>query len=461
MDARLHVEAMDLRAAARIGIISLALAGMTYLVASFLPKEYASHQSYYFPGGQGGGSSGALQFLQSGGDKDSGVIPSFKSALSSPLVGSGAQTVTGILTSRTCLDEVVRKLALDREWDMSPSKAVRELEGRIKVRTEKSGFLRVEVSGESPALCVRILKAMDDHLARRSKELTINVARRNREIVEKRAALAQTEIERLRSRLTTDPKLSPVADVAAISKVYWETKQKLDEARTQSVKANALIAAVEDGLRKLVRDARQGKGNIAAIQSAGPGGMAEGMKVMDELAKKLQDSRIALREADSKFRRESAEYRDVARSTRVVEDYANEVLKNEEAQIDAGIAPQLAEAKAEYASLQAAVRENEANLSRFERTLQGIPDKYARWEDAKAEFEVALEKRGLLEAELELVRLAEARDPSRYEIVDGAYENPDPVGPRKMLFAGVAFVLALAAQLGPVVAKKVRESESR
>jgi uncharacterized protein involved in exopolysaccharide biosynthesis len=450
---------MNFGAWIRISLASVGIALATYLLMGLLPKEYESFQSLYFPASQTPSPGGALAALQGqASDKDT-VMPGLRNAVSNPLVGSGAQTASGILTSRTCLAETVDKLDLGKLWNKTRSKAIRELEDRVDVRVEKTGFLRITVSAESPALAVRILQTMHAHLKRRSEELTLNVARRNREFIEDRLAIARREVEQERERLSRGGAISPTADISAIAKVYWESVGRLDEAKAQERQVATLLVELEANLRRTLAAARGAGSDAVVLGELGAAEVTRTNTVLGELAGKLQEARMSLSDASTKFARTSAEYREIERRLGSVQRYADRVIADQERAINDGTSPQLSRTRAQLEALRASIRASEKNLSEFSKDLSRVPGEYAAGEDARARFAAALERRSLLEAEVEFARIAEARDPSRFEIVDAPMENPDPVGPRKALFAGLAFIVAFALMISPFVARKVREAE--
>jgi hypothetical protein len=438
----------------RILGVSLAVAVAVYLGAAFLlQKSFSSYLTLYFPMNHSGGL-GALSMIGGGTSADDGAsISSLRGGLVSPLVGSGPQTATGILLSRTCLNEVVERCDLERRWRTTRQGAVKHLLQNVQVRTDKNGFLRVEVESQDPVLCVQILESMYGHLGRRASELTVNVSRRNRMFVEERLRESQGELVRAQQDLVATLEKTLVDEPNQFQTAYWNAKMRLEEAQARQASAKLLLTSIEDSLVRLVKQSQSQGDSLQALKGLASSREVEASgQVLASLATELQKRRIDLADAAEKFSKESGEYRESARNSGSIEKFSRQVVDGEYESILRGTAPQLRQAKAELAALEAEVDANRQAMQRFERAARRVPASYASGEMAKGRFATALTTRNMLQAELENARIAEARDPSRFEIVDPAEANPDPVGPRKGLLAALAFALALGVQLIPSLA---------
>lgn len=442
--------AMSRRALVRALLISFGFAVLAYLVAFLLPPTYQASQSLYFPSNQQSMVGGALAQLQGRpSESDGAVVPSLKGALPSPLVGSAPDTANGILASRSCMLEVVDKLGLADKWRTTRVRAAKQLQGLVDVRMDKTGFLRIEAQGSSPEEAVSIIKVMQAHLDRRSIELTLNVSRRNRTFIESRLASSNRAVEAMKSTIVQQMTAAEYADPQTLARVYWDTRMRLEEARAKELAAGRQLDAVESTLMAALSP-RTDSGNLNAIQLLGQGPNLEATnKMLSSLAVELQNRRLALQDAASRFTKESAEYRQALRNSTAAERYTSGVIQGERAQLLRGKSPQLVAARAQLESLRAAVRANENSFAKFDRSLKQAPLAFASMENLKAQFQQALQTRSMLEGELELARIAEERDPSRFEIVDPAVLEPEPVAPRKALIAGIAFLLAFAVLAGP------------
>lgn len=83
----------------RILAYSLVAGGLMYLATLFFPRRYMSYQTLYFPLSQQSSLGSVLS--AAGAGPDSSLPSSLGGAFSIPIVASGAQAATGIVTSRT------------------------------------------------------------------------------------------------------------------------------------------------------------------------------------------------------------------------------------------------------------------------------------------------------------------------------------------------------------------------
>lgn len=430
---------------ASIGVGALAYAG-SYL----LPTTFESATSLYFPQSQMGIQS-PLSLMGAGAEGDSGVVRSMGGALSSPLVGSGAQTATGILTSQTSLREVITKHGLTKKWDLPLDKTVRKLRGRVTTSVDKNGFLVFQIEGESPEDCVALIGSFMSHLDRRSAELTINVSRKNREIIEERVLANTQQVATLQTAMVETMSQALTTNLPEVQRIYLETRHQLAEARIKEASARAQMSSLEASLKQIYAQG-QFPANLGAIQAANAS--------LTRLTDEIQSRRLTLEEIDASFQKQSPEYRVALKGVRDVESVAQEVLKAQSSAVASGRTPELALANAELAALSKTVTEYESGINQFEKELSESPEKFAAVERAQTDFQTGLASLARLKGELEMARLAEIRDPSRYEVVDAPFENREPVSPRRALLAGAAFLLAFAGMTLPWVLRRLKEDEA-
>ncbi len=147
------------------------------------------------------------------------------------------------------------------------------------------------------------------------------------------------------------------------------------------------------------------------------------------------------------FTKDSPEYKAALRSVQNAEHVSKQVASANKKAASEGLTPDLITAKGELSGLKSATKASEKVLQQFSKAIIQSPGQYAAVERSKAEFEEAMKAYGLLQQQLEMAKLAESRDPSRFAVVDEPYPNPKPVGPRRGLITAVAFVLAGLIQL--------------
>jgi uncharacterized protein involved in exopolysaccharide biosynthesis len=115
--------------------------------------------------------------------------------------------------------------------------------------------------------------------------------------------------------------------------------------------------------------------------------------------------------------------------------------------IDSGMTPDLIQARSELSALKSSTQRYAQILNDYSKIALQAPRQFAAVERTKMEFQGAMHGYGELRAQLEMARLAESRDPSRFAIIDQPYANPKPVSPRRGLISGIALVLAGLLQL--------------
>ncbi|MCB8933286.1 MAG: hypothetical protein M9921_11755 [Fimbriimonadaceae bacterium] len=431
----------------RAFLFSLAIAALVYAGTFLLPMTYSSYTSLYFPQSQQSAAS-ALSLVKPGSDGDSGVVSNLGGALTSPLVGSGAQTAMGILTSQTALREVILKFGLTKRWDLPIEKAIRKLRSNVTTSVDKNSFLILEVEADTPEESVEMVNTLLRHLDRRADELTLNVSRKNREILEAQIARSEKQLAGLQDSMVVAMRDAVVTNLPEVQRVYLDTRQRLTEARVREASARAELTALEGSLKRIY--AKDGfPSNLGSVQAANAS--------LSKLTEEIQARRLSLEEIGASFRKESPEYRAALKSVRNVESVASQVIDAERDAVTQGLTPELARAKAALAALEVTTRDYDASLSRFEKDLADSPARYASVERAQAEFSNALSGLGRLRSELELARVAELRDPSRYELVDAPMPNREPVSPRRALISGAVFLLAFALFTVPWVMRRLRE----
>lgn len=432
----------------RPAAISVGVGVCAYAVSYLFAPTYLAYFTLYFP--NVASSPSFLTGVRNTGENDQSVVRNFGGAITSPLVASGSQTATGIVESMTCAREVARKLDLARKWGLSEDQAAKRFRAALSTSTEKSGFLRVDFVGEPRDLCESALKGVYEHLGRRASELTVNVSRKNREFVEDRYDQAKTEADRAQSALTDLLARSRLAAYESVSGKYMAARQALDESKVQETVSAAVLDLGKRQMAEMIR--------LSRTSPAGTVTMGSVNSMLASIAGELQAKRQKLETAIDKFTDASPEVQVAKRDLRLTERIASELLTVQETALRKGYAPEFAKAHIELETLRITSRENEKLLARYG-TLIGVSAREtSALERAKADFKTATDQMARLRGELEIARIAEERDPSRFELVDPPQTEPDPVGPRRAFMAGIAFLLAMAVQIWPLLASKMREA---
>lgn len=430
-------------------LIALGLAVLVYAASYLLAPTYLGYFTLYFPNTSA--TPMLLAGIRNSGESDQSAVRNFGGALNSPLVASGTQSATGIVESAACAKTVVDNLELAKAWGLKRGEAIEEFKDLLSTSVEKSGFMKVEVIGDSRELCVNMLKEVYSHLSKRADELTINVSRNNREFVEKRVAEATREVDRRQDDLTkmlTDFKLS---GYDAIQGRYLEARNSIDEGRVQLAIADEVMEINKRSLQEMIKLSKNPELRPLVLPYVSDS--------LSGLASNLEQKRVAVENAMGKFTDSSEEVRIAKREMSFAQKLADERVRIEQDALKEDVSPQFRSARVQQETLRATLTQNEELLKRYEALMPVSADQYARLERAKTDFETSMLRLATLRGELEIARIAEDRDPSRFEIVDEPQTEWKPVGPRRALMSGGVFLLALIVQLWPTIARKLKEDE--
>ncbi|MBV6457693.1 MAG: hypothetical protein HONBIEJF_00810 [Fimbriimonadaceae bacterium] len=437
----------------RILGVTFVIGVVTYAITFLLPTLYSSNLVLYFPQSQASSPNNPLDALrgQRGGN-DPTSMPLLRNAFYSPLVGAGEQTAVGILQSRTAMAEVVKKLDLARHWKKSEFRAVDELKNRVTFVTEKSGFVTVSADMESPKLASDVVEALFAHLERRSKELTLNISAKNRSEVESQLEDQRGRLTEAKNALQAQMLSAPAANIQEIQKIYFDAYGKLNEAVVKAQGAKRQLNLIEANARELLAQGSTYPGNVVALT-------ANEKSMLEKLITELQIRRQALSDAKQSFTNDSPEFREAARAVQSVEQVAKDVTGKQKELASKGLLPAQAQARSALAMLEGEITAFRNTVDGYARMMRQTPAQFIRIETARANFTNALTRLAQLEVDLDMAKLAESRDPSRFEVVDAPVENPESVAPRRARIAGGIALLALLIQTWPLVIRRYAESE--
>jgi uncharacterized protein involved in exopolysaccharide biosynthesis len=423
----------------RVIIVSLLFGAVAYAVTYTIKPTYESDEVLYFP--QSAGSNNPLDLLKSGAgaDVDNGAVKLMNGVLVSPLVGAAAETASGIITSHTAIRNCVDTLDLDKKWDLSKEDAYDQLDKWSDAKIDKNGMLDISTKAESPQQAVDILKNLEGYLARRSSELTVNVSRSNREYLEKRVASAEGEVNRIQDQLVQTMRSSPLADVSDLMKNYFDAQVNVQKAQVAEVAAESKLQALELDSKRLVSGPDSFPNNVITMGAFN----TDVKKLTDE----IQARRLALSDAMSNFTKDSAEYKKAVRDVQDAESVGKDITTTGRGKVDSGLTPELIQARSDLVALKSSTTRYQQILNKYESSALQAPRQFAAVERMKVEFDGAMKAYGILRQQLELARLAESRDPSKFAVLDEPFPNPKPVGPRRGLISAIVFVVAGLVQL--------------
>lgn len=435
--------------------LSCGVAVCAYGVAMLLPKTYTSSMTLFFPANQAK-PMGGIQALTGAAapESDGTSVSNMGGMFVSPLVGSGPQTATGILTSRTCMLDVTKRLGLADHWRLSELKAADKLDGATSVHTEKSGFLIIDCNLDSAELSQKAVQAMYDHLNRRSSELTINVSKSNRIQVQQRFDEAVKEVKAKQQKLSDAMAGLPVSDAKEFDKVLLQARTQLDQAKVSQGSYRKQLAVLKAALGKVLNPKAKYPANVAALGSTGSAAAsATATQTLNQLQNEIEQRQIELEDAGRKFAKGSPEYAAIKRKLDAAEAVAAKVISGRRQQADDGTRPDVLAVETQIEALGATIEGYEKVLNDYRGIAGQLPKQTSSLAAIQAEFNAALRKRESLDVELSRAKLAEERDQSRFEVVDPAILQPDPVAPRKGVIAVIFFLLALGVQFAPMVLK--------
>jgi uncharacterized protein involved in exopolysaccharide biosynthesis len=424
------------RGLAVVAVASLA----TYGLVGLFPKTYESRLSLFFPAATGG-SVGGNVIVPGLGGKSEGDVSSFPGAVGSgtPVVGSSPATAEGLMKSEKCRRFVVAKVGLDKKWGLTPVRAAKELAGRVRVRVDDNRFLALSAQAESPELAKEIASAHEAFLSGEASGLTLNIGKRNRAMLERRLEAIQASVEEALAQLVDTASDHPAVDAEGIRSVVADGTRQLAAARAAESAAAEKLASYK---RRVERALAAGDAN--SLRAAGAG------EDLVELAKTLQSRRLELADAQKRFTESSEELREARRRAEAVEAQVRSASERGRRQLAGGVYAPLISPEAELEGLRATVREYEKALSSAVALGRRAPEDAARVQAAQRRYESVVGLREALLVQLEYARLAEDRDPARYEVVDEPYADDQHVAPRRGLItggvaaAGVAVVAWLA-----------------
>ncbi|MEA2552577.1 MAG: hypothetical protein QOJ65_753 [Fimbriimonadaceae bacterium] len=416
--------------------ISLVFAAIAYACTFLIKPTYQSESVFYFPQSQSSG--GPMDLLQGSPDSQDGTVH-LMAGLVSPLIGAAAQTASGIITSHTATRNTVDELNLDRHWKVSKNDAYMRLANWTDAKVQKTGMLSVTATAESPQQAVDILKSLESYLDRRSGELTLNVSRSNRMYLEKRVAQAEGEVNRMEQQYVRTMQSSPMANLSDLMKGYFEARTDLEKAQVAVAAGESKLQILEDDARRALAGGNEYPNNVVKLGSVNQDVRA--------LSSELQARHLALEDTLANFTKNSPEYLRAKKAVDTAEGMSNDVLDASKSKVNSGLTPDLIQARSELGALKSAASKYSTILQDHGRRVLQAPGQYAAVQRMQMEFDTAMKGFGLLRQQLELAKLAESRDPSRFAVIDEPFANPKPVGPRRAMITAIVFVLAGLVQL--------------
>jgi uncharacterized protein involved in exopolysaccharide biosynthesis len=427
------------RAFTFVVIAAIVVAAITYIVTGFLKQTFRGTESLYFPQAQGSGLGGSP----------------LKSALGGMNQGADPAGVPLILESRSCALYCIRSMHLDDQWFPNEEnrkkrefRALQRFTGAFDVKIDKTGFLVGTMDGDTPEECERILNTAIKFLGQRSADLSVNVSTKNREFIETRVTESQRKVQDLEDSLIATMQSAPQSDYDEFEKQYLATLVLLTQAQVDASRAEKKVESLQSDYDRIFNAAGStSPGDVLAISTLSTN--------LTSLTDELERRRLAFADAMKQYTKDSPEYKQAFDMLQNAEHMSKRIVQSGKDLTKEGVAPQLADAKSDAVGLQHAAKEfQRIFLEKFEGPAKTAPTEYAKVERLKREFEASLDGYTSLEADLEMAKIAEARDPSRFEVVDYPYPDPTPVAPRRVLISGAVFLISMGLFSLPLLLRK-------
>jgi len=426
---------------------------ITYLCTFLATPLYESRALLYFPqsrAAQAGTMAGFTRGLPPLGEPTAmGLV---RNAYISPLVGSTEGVAIGILRSRTCLEVVVRKLELDKRWDLPVAKAVRRLEERTTVRQEKNSFVTMAAQMESPELAEQTLRELYGQFLIRSKALSFNIGERNKNEVEAILALATSDALRRQGHLRALMQASPLSAAEEVQKLYFGVLEAWTQAAAGAAGMRKALESLSHTLGELVKAGKSYPGNLLALQSTEAD--------FTLLAEQIQARRQKLADVRSEFSENSPEFRQAMREAQAADEVGGAIVRAHGELAKRSLTPAQRQAMTQLRAFESEAAELRSAVERLERDLKLSAKQFVEVKRARAEYATALQQEALLRAELRIAEVAASRDPAKVELVDPPSRSDLVVAPRRWLLSGLVGLAVFLAMLAPSLSPLVRASET-
>ncbi|HMQ68758.1 MAG TPA: Wzz/FepE/Etk N-terminal domain-containing protein [Ignavibacteria bacterium] len=185
--------------------------------------------------------SGGLGSLIGGGIPDIGDLSNITGEL-----GSGTKELAlyeNILTSRRCIDDVLLKFDLNKEWEFKYySEAVKHFRKNVLeiTKDKMAGTLEIGVYDKDPVRAKDIVEFLINDLNKINTELNIQNAKNNREFIEQRYELVKKDLKQAEDSLKEYQDINGIAPDIVV-KAVAESQIKLEfEIKSEEVKLDLL-----------------------------------------------------------------------------------------------------------------------------------------------------------------------------------------------------------------------------
>jgi uncharacterized protein involved in exopolysaccharide biosynthesis len=231
------------------------------------------------------------------------------------------------------------------------------------------------------------------------------------------------------------------ADLQAVQKALREYEGKREEADLKAKTLRAQISKTEGGIQSIIGESGSFAGNYVALSHLYPS--------MSTFLQEMQKRNLAKEDAVHDFNKKSVQVADATLDNKASSDMAEDIIRKRKSLIAKNADPSILSMETQLNSTETTEAEYAKRVEAARKVVADATREYVELQSRKRDLSLATEELNLLEKELELARIAEIRDPSRFEVVDPAEPADEIAFPKRGLTAGLVFVLVLLGQLLP------------
>lgn len=360
----------------------------------------------------------------------------------SPLVGSSPATAAGILKSRACLTYVVETLDLPAAWDKPKEEAIQDLKGDTSTSIDDNGLLVITANSDTPERCVQIIEAMYAYLRLKSEELTLNVGKENREYLADRVTVLEGWADAAEKLYIEVASGTDITNPTELSKIHLELQNQYSQAKGQELALESKLSDLNSLLTTRLNDTTDLAGQLEALKTVDPDAQSTMGQAVANLARLLQDRKVAFEDTKKIYTPESKEYINALDRLQTTEAEARKLVADARKNLAAGTLPGVAELKNNLVGMRVANNELKETVDMYKDMLGDTPRSVALLDRARASYQAALARLETAKSQLERARLLEQNDPARFEVLDPAVPVQQAVAPRKAFMSGIWFIFA-------------------
>lgn len=431
-------------------VVSLIAAVVAFLICLLIRPTWKADSSFYFP--LKSPSAGGIAALKVGpGLGDPGSVDLLNNSLATPLPGSAPSTAISILTSYSSIMQIVQQLNLASEWHTTDKEAFLRVKKYLSADVDESGnILNISYLDSDQDLATKIVKAVGQILDAKSKDLSLNIGRSNRLFIGERLNAAKAKLAKSATALEGAAKNGTDVTAETLFKTYLDQKTTL----TATQASYAGLSAKLDSITKGLKDYYAAGG--PELMASSPG-VTTANGELAAISSQLGQRKIQLEDALSKYQNGTGEVKNAERDYNTAHSLAVKVNSRLLAGVVGKYDPALVDVYGQKLALAATLQKYQEATDQLYEKLMEAPASSVQFQTKMADFKRSEEEVSSLSSQFELAKIAEQRDPSRFEVLDSAHVDPSYVFPHKGLIAGTVFILVFVLTFIPNLRKVVIE----